>query len=248
MNTFGPRRVKPGWYVLSIVTLYAVVVTALLLSRGGAAASVAEPEVVPESAANTKVDVKVAAPAGMWFPVPGARLPAGDENLPGAPRAYRHGVSQGFDFYDGDAGVPITTGTPVVAALPGQVIRADTAYSEIDPRAWELLLADVAEEGADEEQLDRLRGRQLWIRAEDGTVIRYGHLAGVRDGVRPGNSVYRGQVVGFVGNSGTDQAVAGSEEGARLRFEIWDPNGEFFGSGLTPTEVRLAASSLFVGP
>jgi len=109
-------------------------------------------------------------------------------------------------------------------------------------------MADVAEGGADESQLDRLRGRQVWVRASDGTVLRYGHLAGVRTGVRVGTNVYRGQVLGFVGNSGTDRAVTGSQDGARLRFEIWTEDGEFFGAGLDATEVRLAAATLFVGP
>ncbi len=198
MKTFDARNVKPGWYVLLGVTLYALVVTVLLFTRGSSAPIEASPEPTPELAAAPSSNPSGAA-AGMWFPVPGARLPVDDENLPGAPRAYRHGVSQGFDFYGGDAGVPISSGTPVVAALAGQVVRADTAYSEIDPRAWELLLADVAEGGADEQQLDRLRGRQVWIRAEDGTVVRYGHLSAVRDGVRqqrlprPGSGL-RGQL------------------------------------------------------
>lgn len=261
----GMRRIRPGWYLLAALSVYAVVVTALVLGRGGGAgddhaASTTASTVddagragvaSPGAAANAPVAAAAAtteAPPGLWFPIPGARLPTSDDNLPGAPRAYRRGVSQGFDFHDGDAGVPITFGTPVVAAAAGSVVRADTAYVELDARAWQDLLDAVAEGGADEPQLDRLRGRQLWIRTADGTVLRYGHLSSVRDGVRVGSQVYRGQVVGYVGNSGTDDGVAGRRDGARLRFEIWSSDDTFFGEGLDPTQVRLRAASLFAGP
>lgn len=243
----GLTRLKPGWYVLLALVLYAAVVTTLLVRAYGQAEP-APAEVVTPTEPTASPAAVAESPAGLWFPVPGARLPASDDNLPGAPRHYRHGVSQGFDFYEGDAGVPLSYGTPVVAAAAGQVVRADVAYTEIDPRAWEVLMADVAEAGADEAQLDRLRGRQVWIRTPDGSVLRYGHLSGTRTGLRVGSNVYQGQVIGFVGNSGTDRAVAGGQDGARLRFEIWTAEEEFFGAGLSATEVRLAAATLFVGP
>lgn len=247
MTLSSLTRLKPGWYLLIALAIYAVVVTVLLARASGQP----EPPVEapqPEAEAATVAADGTTGEEGLWFPVPGASLPASDENLPGAPRTYRHGVSQGFDFYAEDAGVPLVHGTPVVAAASGQVVRADVAFTEMDPRAWEVLMNDVAEAGADEAQLDALRGRQVWLRAEDGTVLRYGHLSGIRSGIRAGTNVYRGQVIGYVGNSGTDRAVAGGQDGARLRFEIWEEGGDFFGAGLDATAVRLAASALFVGP
>ena len=251
MRAAALARLKPGWYLLIALLVYAVVVSVLLARASGRAQAAEALAAAASSAAAAREasdPLPSAASPGLWFPIPGARLPASDDNLPGAPRAYRHGVSQGFDFYDGDAGVPVSYGTPVVAAADGQVVRADLGYTEMDPRAWEVLMADVSEAGADEEQLDRLRGRQVWIRTQDGTVLRYGHLASVRSGLRTGSNVYRGQVIGYVGNSGTDRAVAGGQDGARLRFEIWEEGGDFFGAGLDATAVRLAASALFVGP
>lgn len=251
MRAAALARLKPGWYLLIALLVYAVVVSVLLARASGRAqaAEALAAAASSEAAAREASDpLPSAASPGLWFPIPGARLPASDDNLPGAPRAYRHGVSQGFDFYDGDAGVPVSYGTPVVAAADGQVVRADLGYTEMDPRAWEVLMTDVADTGADEEQLDKLRGRQVWIRTADGTVLRYGHLAGVRSGLRVGTPVFRGQVIGYVGNSGTDRAVAGSAEGARLRFEIWTEDGEFFGAGMDATDVRLQAATLFTGP
>lgn len=240
-------RLKPGWYVLLALALYAAIVTVLLVRASNAPEQVTPPT-EPEEEVTSAAAGAVQAPAGLWFPVPGARLPTSDENLPGAPRVYRQGVSQGFDFHPDDAGVPIAFGTPVVAAADGQIVRADVAYTEMDPRAWEVLMTDVEQGGADDNQLDQLRGRQVWLRTADGTVLRYGHLSGVRTGIRVGTNVYRGQVIGFVGNSGTDRAVSGSQDGVRLRFEIWHEADEFFGAGMEATEVRLAAATLFVGP
>ena len=256
-------RLKPGWYVLAGVTLYALIATVLLLTRparvvttdildapavaaagAGAAGSAAGP-----ASLAAQGSARPAAGPGLWYPIPGAGLPNSDANLPGAERAYRDGHSQGFDFVDGDVAVPIPYGAAVLAAAQGQVVRVDSAYAEMDPRAWRLLLADVAE-GANEEQLDQLRGRQLWIRTADGTTLRYGHLAGTAPGLVVGRNVQRGQVIGFVGNSGTDAGVAGGRDGARLRFEVWfdGPEAGYLGEGLAADEVRLTAASLFVGP
>ena len=116
------------------------------------------------------------------------------------------------------------------------------------PAGGGVVRADVGEGGAGEAEPGRVRGRAVGGGARDRTGLRYGQLAGVGPGVRVGTNVYRGQVLGFVGNSGTDRAVTGSQDGARLRFEIWTEDGEFFGAGLDATEVRLAAATLFVGP
>ncbi len=238
------RSLKPGWYVLAAVTVYAVVVSLLLFSRGGerpASPTAAAPGGTGPPAATSR------APAGLWYPLPGARLPRSDSNLPGAPRPYRSGVSQGFDFVGGDLDVPVPYGGAVIAAADAQVIRADTTYAEMSRAEWDGLLQDVAA-GATDQQLDKLRGRQVWLLTEDGRTLRYGHLSAVASGVSNGRSVYRGQVIAYVGNSGTDAGVAGRDDGARLRFEIWSDEDSYFGEGQTPEQVRLAAASLFVGP
>lgn len=275
-------KVKPGWYVLAAVTLYAVIATVLLGTRDPVSGTPAEgrpedltstsdlatseradqtapalqaaPDERPDSASERSASDVVSGPgsadsgaAGLWYPIPGARLPNSDNNLPGAPRAYRAGVSQGLDFHDGDVDVPVPYGAAVIASAAAQVIRADSSYVEMESGVWELLLDDVAD-GATEEELDKLRGRQVWLQTPAGVVLRYGHLESLANGVAVGRNVYRGQVIGYVGNSGTDDGVAGNRDGARLRFEIWEEDGDFFGEGADAAEVRLAAASLFVGP
>ncbi|MFU8888261.1 MAG: M23 family metallopeptidase [Trueperaceae bacterium] len=188
----------------------------------------------------------LAADVGLWFPVPGARVPEDDAHLPGAPRPYRSGVSEGFVFWPDGAGVPLAFGTPVIAAGSGEVVRVDEPYAELDEATWESLLASVTD-GADEGELDALRGRQVWIRLDDGRVLRYGHLSGVRPGLTVGQRVARGRVIGFVGNAGTFDGVVGRTSNARLHFEIRDGDA-FVGEGLDPDGVRLLAASLFTGP
>jgi murein DD-endopeptidase MepM/ murein hydrolase activator NlpD len=155
-------------------------------------------------------------------------------------------VSQGFDFYDGEVGVPVPYGAPVIAATSGTLERVDDNYSEMSPETFTGLLTAVAD-GATEDQLDLLRGRQIWVRGEDGRLMRYAHLSSIRDGLAEGQTVFRGQVIGYVGNSGTDAGVAGTTQQARLHFEIWD-DASFFGEDLDADAVRFAAASVFTGP
>lgn len=245
--TPGSRRLKPGWYLLAALLIYAVVISVVLARSNGALRETRAALDAAESAPTPPPEPAVIVPEeGLWFPIPGATLPEDDAHLPGAVRAYRSGVSEGFDFYDGGAGVPIGYGTPVIAAASGTVERVDGRYTELGSDAWRALLEAVAE-GASEEQLDQLRGRQVWIRADDGTLLRYAHLSDVRRNLSAGQRVVRGQVVGFVGNSGTDDGVAGTTRGARLHFEVWRDDA-FFGDGLAAEELRAAAASLFTGP
>ena len=248
-------RLRPGWYLLAALLVYALVAT---LQWRAAAAELREVRMQEAGVETTRSGTDAgaeAAPAavqrggeiaGLWFPIAGAHLPEDDDHLPGAPRPYRAGETEGFSFWQASNNVPITYGTAAVAAAAGEVIRADHGYVELDTGAWEALLARVAD-GASDEDLDRLRGRQVWLRLDDGRVLRYGHLASVRSGLAVGQRVSRGWVIGRVGNSGTPDAVAGRTINARLHFEVRDDDG-YFGHDLSPDEVRLAAASLFTGP
>lgn len=235
---------KPGWYLLAVALLYGAVVTAIAVRQGS------ELRELRASASSSVISESTAQPAtsrsGLWFPLPGAILPDNDAHLPGSKRLYRQGVNQGFDFYDGDSGVPVPYGAAVIAAAPGTLERVDRGYREPEADDWQRLM-DAVVDGADDAELDRLRGRQIWLRTEDGRVLRYGHLSALRQGLREGQKVERGQVLGFVGNSGTDEGVAGTRRGVRLHFEVWE--GEtFFGQEMGPDQVRIEAASLFTGP
>jgi murein DD-endopeptidase MepM/ murein hydrolase activator NlpD len=241
-------RVKPGWYVFAALIVYAAVATAQWRT---AASALREARLESVSVATASLPLPpppdpTPRATGLWFPIPGARLPNDDTHLPNAERAYRAGVSEGFSFWPDSSGVPIHYGTPVIAVGDGVVRRADEPYAELSLAEWNDLLLRVAD-GADARDLDQLRGRQVWIELDDGRVVRYGHLSSVRAGISAGTRVERGRVIAAVGNSGTGDGVAGRTSNARLHFEIWDGD-TYVGQELSPVEVRVAAASLFTGP
>jgi peptidoglycan LD-endopeptidase LytH len=191
---------------------------------------------------NTVIKTPATAPAFIW-PLEGARMPRSVSNIPGANRSYRSGRSQGFTFTGGDSGVIVRYGAPVRAANDGQVIRSDLSYNESSETAYRKLLRDVRK-GASKTQLDALRGRQVFIKHSDGRITRYGHLSKIAPNLGLG-SVKRGQIIGYVGNSGTLEGARGTRLNARLQFEIWLSEGRFLGQDMTGAQVRAAANGVF---
>jgi murein DD-endopeptidase MepM/ murein hydrolase activator NlpD len=188
---------------------------------------------------------------GFAFPIEGGCLPTSDNLMPNAQRNYRRGIHEGVDFYDSDNCTPIGPGTEVRAAKAGRVIRADIAYQELTFEELNDLYARIDEMGeCDDYVLDRFRGQQVWIDHGKGVVTRYAHLGGIAPGVRPGVEVEQGEVVGYVGESGTPESVTSPGTENHLHFEI--RVGEaFLGQGLPPEEVRSlyeAAFSPYAGP
>lgn len=269
------REIKPGWYLLLVLLLYCAITTfawqrserllrafrasvpdastVRASARTGIAASGGvAPRAATRPAAITDTPLatlEAGEAEGLWFPLPGAALPSNDMYLPGALLTQLRGKRQGFIFYGDNAGVPIVYGAPVIAAADAVVVRADDSYEAPDESSWQSLLAELADREPSEAERDLLRGRQIWLRTDDGRSLRYGHLSAIHEGVVPGERVYRGQVIGFIGNSGTQDGVAGTTRGARLQFEIWQPNGSYLGQNFaSANSLRSAAERIFVGP
>ena len=154
---------------------------------------------------------------GFRIPIDGACLPEFAGHLPGAPRDYRNGTHEGVDFYGWASCTTIDYNTPVLAARDGVVMRADRAYVEIT--AEDIAQAEAsAYEG--EAILDQLRGRQIWIDHGDGVLTRYAHLSVVAPGIDVGGRIRAGQVIGFVGESGSLESVFAPGTDEHLHFEI----------------------------
>jgi peptidoglycan LD-endopeptidase LytH len=235
------KRVRPGWYLLGSLALYAVFAT---WQWGSAATQLGE------TRQKLAVFEKAQAleNAKLIWPLNGAGVPQDNDNLPGAPRVYRKGVSQGFVFTGVDSGVSVAYGAPVYAVADGEVIKLDSNFKELTTAEFTKLLENV-KDGASENDLMSLRGRQIWIKHSDGTVTRYGHLSKLEPGVGYVTDIKRGDVIGYVGNSGTLEGARGSTRNARLLFEVWlDDETKFFGQGLNPAAVRAEAKKLFRSP
>ncbi len=182
---------------------------------------------------------------GFSYPIAGACLPTDDYRMPNAQREYRAGIHEGVDFYTGDSCVDIPVMTPVMAAKTGKVIRADTKY--VAPTAAEMdemLSRSLANGYTGDEDLDRFRGRQVWIDHGNGVITRYAHLEGVADGIKAGMTVRAGDIIGFTGDTGTPESITDPGVEIHLHFEIW-VDGSFLGAGLPPDIVRTLYERAF---
>lgn len=195
------------------------------------------------TAAPTRVPRATSTPSaasvsGFRYPIEGGCLPDDDNLMPGAPREYRQGVHEGVDFYDSDNCAFVGLDSEVLAAKAGTVIRADHIYRDLTTADIAELEALVAENGGfDPEVEDTYRGRQVWIDHGDGIVTRYAHLNGIAEDIVVGSVVQAGDVIAYVGESGTPESVTDPGTQVHLHFEIRIGDG-YLGEGLAPDAVR----------
>jgi len=179
------------------------------------------------------------------FPIAGGCLPQGDQLMPGAAREYRQGTHEGIDFYDSDNCTTIGVGTEVLAAKAGKVIRADWDYSPLTADELDEIDKRPTVTGqTDEDALDRYRGRQVWIDHGNGVVTRYAHLSRIVEGIDVGVSVRQGDLIAYVGNSGTPESLTNPDAEMHLHFEL-RVGDDYLGKGLTAPEVRTLYEKAF---
>ena len=192
--------------------------------------------------------------SGFAYPIAGGCLPKGDQLMPNANRAYRNGIHEGVDFYAVDnCNTNIGKDTPVVATKAGRVVRADTDYTDLTPAGLNQVNADPTSA----QSLDTFRGRQVWIDHGNGVVSRYAHLNRIADGIRSGVQVTSGQLIAYVGESGTPESVSNPGHEYHLNWELrigagcaaatasQVSNCSFLGQGLPAAEVRRLYTTLF---
>jgi len=63
-------------------------------------------------------------------------------------------------------------------------------------------------------------GISLWLAGDDGVIYYYGHMSGYTPGIAPGLRVHTGDIVGFVGDTGTAQGTY-----PHLHFEMHPGGG-----------------------
>lgn len=184
-------------------------------------------------------------PTGFSYPIAGACMPAGDQLMPNASRAYRNGIHEGLDFYPGLACAPIQRGTPILAAKGGTVIRADLKYLDLTLAQIQELDAKTKAQGfSDPVTLDVYRGRQVWIDHGGGIVTRYCHMESIDPAITVGVTVQAGTVLGGVGESGTPESITDPNTELHLHWEL-RVGESFLGSGLPPATVRALYERVF---
>ena len=183
-------------------------------------------------------------PALFVLPVEDAVVPSRSSLLPNSPRAYRGGIHEGVDFYTKNGGEFLACGEAAFSVQDATVIRADLDWPEVGEDEYRKLTTNL-KSVHDEVMLDRLRGRQVWLGMNDGTVVRYCHLASVSPMIVPGLRVARGERIGTVGNSGTAEGSRASSLNCHLHFEVWPVATAFLGSGMEPESAAGLYRALF---
>jgi murein DD-endopeptidase MepM/ murein hydrolase activator NlpD len=165
------------------------------------------------------------------LPIEGGDIPSDPDLLPGAPRDYRGGIHEGIDF-------PAPSGTPVLAAASGTIVRVDLSFLDWNREQQVVALYEALTLGyTPAGTLDRVRGRQVWIDHGKGVITRYAHLSAVEPLV-VGNRIESGAPIGEVGSSGYPQG------GPHLHFEV-RVGDDFYGNGLVGADLVRAVSRLF---
>ncbi|MBI4534347.1 MAG: M23 family metallopeptidase [Candidatus Melainabacteria bacterium] len=174
---------------------------------------------------------------GMILPIKGVCLPRHPGVWPGARRLYRFGVHKGMDFFaDPACHTSVVMDTPVCASDAGKVIRADVNFADMDSQTFARVMTECRKaHDTSPQNEDLFRGRQVWVDHGNGVITRYAHLNNIQQGILTGSYVSRGEVIGYVGVSGTGESLPGHVKHPHLHFEIW-LDGNYLGFGLTSGE------------
>src|SRR4029077_17451154 len=121
---------------------------------------------------------------------------------------------------DADNCTRIGLNSEVIAAKAGKVIRADLGYQDITPDEVAALEQEAVSNGSNEAIEDKFRGRQVWIDHGNGIITRYAHLHGIADGIAVGQRAKQGDLIAYVGESGTPESVTDPGTQVHLHFEI----------------------------
>ncbi len=183
---------------------------------------------------------------GLILPIEGQVLPGHPGVYPGARRLYRFGVHNGLDLFNQlGARIRIVTGTPARAACAGQVIRVDSAYKDMNYASYSKVIRECWQaHQTSEKNADLLRGCQVWIDSGNGLITKYAHLYRANNKIHVGDRVRQGDIIGYVGVSGTGENLPGRVPYPHLHFEIW-LDGKYLGWGLNAAETMSLVEDIF---
>lgn len=146
----------------------------------------------------------------------GTSLPLHASVYPGARRLYRYGIHEGIDFFEN-----VSTSTPVIACKKGKIIRIDKEYKQLDKISHDKILKKCKQLGYTSADIaDLLRGRQVVIQHDNNVISIYAHLSKVNNALEINQEIDQGDILGYVGNSGTTDDVNKTGKGLHLHFEL----------------------------
>lgn len=158
---------------------------------------------------------------GMSQPIDNAVITENPGQMPGAPREYRNGYHEGFDWYPGAIGREIDENTNVYPMYEGKIVKIDHNFEELDYEEREELLDEAIELNRTPQQtLDLVRGRQIWIESENNVLVRYAHLSSVNEDLKVGDEVDVETNLGTTGNSGTSEGSLNTKNDIHLHTDI----------------------------
>jgi murein DD-endopeptidase MepM/ murein hydrolase activator NlpD len=183
---------------------------------------------------------------GLILPIAGQSLPGHPGVYPGARRLYRYGVHNGLDMFNQPGSkIQVITGTPVRAVCDGRITRIDLNYKDMNYATYNRVIRECfAAHQTSPKNADLLRGCQVWVDSGNGLITKYAHLLSANNKLRVNNAVKQGDIIGYVGVSGTGENLPGRARYPHLHFEIWLDN-KYLGYGLNPAETVSLFEDIF---
>tara|TARA_B100000902_G_scaffold145170_1_gene142410 strand:+ start:548 stop:1267 length:720 start_codon:yes stop_codon:yes gene_type:complete len=155
------------------------------------------------------------------FPIKYVSFPTRESLLPNAIRAYRNGIHEGID-------IVANYNTPVYASLSGVVVVANSSYKDLNINQYNEFLSKTSKIKKTPRDIYThiLLGKYVII--DHGfdfvkgfrTTTTYAHLSQLHGNILSGASVKKGDLIGYIGNTGTKYGAQGNNAGAHLHWEM----------------------------
>lgn len=216
------------------------------IRQDGAGVEVAAPPAETQREAAAALRERITSPTDRRCP-----LSLGWGQLPGASRAYRNGTHRGIDF---GCGAPDRS---AFAISDGRVVYLVDDYDDPSVGEREALLANAGRAGFTPHwTLVMLYGNVVVI--DHGVIPGAGrvvtisaHLESVSPDLALGQPVTQGQVLGEIGNRGTNASAAGirgnGDPSLHLHWELFI-DGWYLGAGLNSPTVSELVTTALCGP
>jgi murein DD-endopeptidase MepM/ murein hydrolase activator NlpD len=124
--------------------------------------------------------------------------------FPGAVRRYRNGIHQGIDLSYISDHTRLPEGSDIYSISDGTVVKiTEYEYYSRQRDFFNLLSQCAKEKYTNDKYLDIFRGKQVQVKSGNVLLI-YCHLDGFNKQLKVGMNVKKGDLIGYMGNSGLE--------------------------------------------